>query len=109
MGEHAAQKKRKIIKLASVHGWGGPLTKTDLKNLSKEQIKSIPRSPFNKDVKEGHLYFTGSQADVNKLLKAFRENFAKVGESKSPMTNRRLLDARIERFIRESIRCENSP
>jgi len=41
--------------------WGGPLTKDD-------QAADFPRSPFDPNVREGHLYFSGNATDIQRLL-----------------------------------------
>merc|ERR1711964_926988 len=48
--------------------WGGPLDKS---------ADNAQRSPLDEEVKQGHLYFSGNKGDVDKLLEAFRENFAR--------------------------------
>jgi len=104
------KKNKEILKLTSVYGWGGPPTKDEKEKLSEEEIRNLPRSPFDQTIKEGDLYFKGSSEDVKRLLDMFRDNIVNVVPVKpKPSIKRRLLDARIERFIRESIRCENSP
>jgi len=72
-GQRADEKGHVMIRLDSKNGWGGAVPKFDGKR---------PRSPFDPNVRSGHLYFSGTEADTDLLNEYFKSEEFTTGSTR---------------------------